>query len=89
MSWYCRCLRFARLSGVTDVDAATLSFAKAAPIDLTATVAATAISLLVLSNMFLKMALAIIVGGCQSGPMLMLPLFARLIVGAIVMLATI
>jgi uncharacterized membrane protein (DUF4010 family) len=79
----------AMVSGIADVDAATLSFAKAAPIDLAETVAATAITLLVLSNTFSKMVLAITVGGRQSGPILMLPLIVPLLVGAIVMLASI
>ena len=79
----------AMVSGLADVDAATLSFAKAAPIDLAETVAATAITLLVLSNTFSKMVLAIAVGGRRSGSTLMLPLIVPLLVGAIVLSATI
>jgi len=77
------------VSGLADVDAATLSFAKATPIDLAETVAATAIALLVLSNTFSKMVLAIAVGGRRSGSILILPLIVPLLAGAIVLSATI
>lgn len=79
----------ALISGLADVDAATLSFARAAPGDLTAVVAATAITLLVLSNTFSKMVLAFALGGRHVGPILIMPLLAALFVGAAVILATI
>ena len=75
-------------SGLADVDAATLSFAKAAPTDLAATVAATAITLLVLSNTFSKMVIAITLSDRRSRLVLMLPLIVPLIVGTVIMLAT-
>ncbi|MGI9417905.1 MAG: MgtC/SapB family protein, partial [Geminicoccaceae bacterium] len=75
-------------SGLADVDAATLSFAKATRVELAATVAATAITLLILSNTFSKLIIAISLGGRRSGPILMLPLIVPLFVGTIILLVT-
>jgi uncharacterized membrane protein (DUF4010 family) len=76
----------ALVSGLADVDAATLSFAQAAEVDLAAPVAATAITLLVLSNTVSKTILAMTLGGRRSGSMLILPLIASLFLGAMVLL---
>ncbi len=77
----------ALVSGLADVDAATLSFARAANREIAPDIAVTAIILLVLSNSTAKTILALTIGGRQAGPLLAIPLFVALVVGLTVVLA--
>ena len=72
---------------LAEIDFGTVTLAAARPIFLRP--AATAITLLVLSNTFSKMVLAITLGGRRSGSILMLPLVVPLLLSAIVLSATI